>query len=48
MTIDAVTTEIIRATFNAAAERMRITMIKTSYNVVISESPRFRCRDFRP
>lgn len=38
MKIDPTTTEIIRATFNAVAERMRIAMIKTAYNIVISES----------
>ena len=29
---------VARATFNAVAERMRIAMIKTAYNIVISES----------
>ncbi len=46
--IDAITTEVIRAALNAAAERMRITMIKTAYNHIISESLDFGCAIFDP
>ena len=38
----------IRAALNAAAERMRITMIKTAYNHIISESLDFGCAIFDP
>jgi N-methylhydantoinase B len=44
--VDAVTVEVIRAALNAAAERMRITMIKTAYNHIISESLDFGCAIF--
>ncbi len=43
---DAVTVEVIRAALNAAAERMRITMIKTAYNHIISETLDFGCAIF--
>jgi N-methylhydantoinase B len=46
MPLEPVTTEVIRATFIAAAERMRITMIRTAYNIVISESLDFGCAIF--
>jgi len=46
--VDAVTVEVIRAALNAAAERMRITMIKTAYNHIISESLDFGCAIFDP
>jgi N-methylhydantoinase B len=46
MSVDLITTEIIRATFIAAAERMRITMIKTAYSHIISESLDFGCAIF--
>jgi N-methylhydantoinase B len=46
--LDAVTVEVVRAAFNAAAERMRITMIKTAYNHIISESLDFGCAIFDP
>src|SRR5262245_5618018 len=46
--VDAVTIEVIRAALNAAAERMRITMIKTAYNHIISESLDFGCAIFDP
>src|SRR5690242_21656924 len=46
--IDAVTVEVVRAALNAAAERMRITMIKTAYNHIISESLDFGCAIFDP
>lgn len=46
MTADPVTIEVIRATFNAAAERMRITMIRTAYNTIISETLDFGCALF--
>ena len=39
---------MIRAALNAAAERMRITMIKTAYNHIISESLDFGCAIFDP
>ncbi|HEY7540888.1 MAG TPA: hydantoinase B/oxoprolinase family protein [Methylomirabilota bacterium] len=45
---DAVTVELIRAALNAAAERMRITLIKTAYNHIISESLDFGCAIFDP
>jgi N-methylhydantoinase B len=45
---DAVTVEVVRAALNAAAERMRITMIKTAYNHIISESLDFGCAIFDP
>ena len=45
---DAITVEIIRAALNAAAERMRITLIKTAYNHIISESLDFGCAIFDP
>jgi N-methylhydantoinase B len=44
--VDAITVEVIRAALNAAAERMRITMIKTAYNHIISESLDFGCAIF--
>jgi N-methylhydantoinase B len=43
-----ITVEVIRAALNAAAERMRITMIKTAYNHIISESLDFGCAIFDP
>jgi N-methylhydantoinase B len=43
---DPITVEVIRAALNAAAERMRITMIKTAYNHIISESLDFGCAIF--
>ena len=43
-----VTVEVVRAALNAAAERMRITMIKTAYNHIISESLDFGCAIFDP
>ena len=46
--VDAVTVEVVRAALNAAAERMRITMIKTAYNHIISESLDFGCAIFDP
>lgn len=46
MSLDPVTTEIVRAAFNAASERMRITMIKTAYSHIISESLDFGCAIF--
>jgi N-methylhydantoinase B len=44
--VDAITVEVVRAALNAAAERMRITMIKTAYNHIISESLDFGCAIF--
>lgn len=44
--VDPITVEVIRAALNAAAERMRITMIKTAYNHIISESLDFGCALF--
>jgi hypothetical protein len=44
--VDAVTVEVVRAALNAAAERMRITMIKTAY--IIGESLDFGCALFDP
>jgi len=46
--VDAITVEVIRAALNAAAERMRITMVKTAYNHIISESLDFGCAIFDP
>src|SRR4026209_1792399 len=46
--VDAVAVEVVRAALNAAAERMRITMIKTAYNHIISESLDFACAIFDP
>jgi len=46
--VDAITVEVVRAALNAAAERMRITMIKTAYNHIISESLDFGCALFDP
>jgi N-methylhydantoinase B len=43
-----ITVEVIRAALNSAAERMRITMIKTAYNHIISESLDFGCAIFDP
>jgi N-methylhydantoinase B len=43
---DAISVEVIRAALNSAAERMRITMIKTAYNHIISESLDFGCAIF--
>jgi N-methylhydantoinase B len=43
-----VTVEVVRAALNAAAELMRITMIKTAYNHIISESLDFGCAIFDP
>jgi len=45
---DSITVEVIRAALNSAAERMRITMIKTAYNHIISESLDFGCAIFDP
>ena len=45
-TLDPITVQVIRAALNAAAERMRITMIKTAYNHIISESLDFGCAIF--
>lgn len=46
--VDPIAIEVIRAALNAAAERMRITMIKTAYNHIISESLDFGCAIFDP
>src|SRR5436309_3234314 len=46
MPLDPITVEVIRAALNAAAERMRLTMIKTAYNHIISESLDFGCAIF--
>jgi N-methylhydantoinase B len=46
--VDAISVEVIRAALNAAAERMRIAMIKTAYNHIISESLDFGCAIFDP
>jgi N-methylhydantoinase B len=46
--IDPIMVEVIRAALNAAGERMRITMIKTAYNHIISESLDFGCAVFDP
>jgi N-methylhydantoinase B len=46
--LDPITVQVIRAALNAAAERMRITMIKTAYNHIISESLDFGCAIFDP
>ena len=46
--VDAVTVEVVRAALKAAAERMRITMIKTAYNPIISESLDFGCAILDP
>jgi N-methylhydantoinase B len=46
MAVDPVTVELVRAAYNAAAERMRITMIKTAYSHIISESLDFGCAIF--
>jgi N-methylhydantoinase B len=48
MTPDAITVQVIRAALNAAAQRMRITLIKTAYNHIISESLDFGCAIFDP
>src|SRR5262252_6235844 len=45
---DTITVEIIRAALNAAAQRMRSTLIKTAYNHIISESLDFGCAIFDP
>ena len=47
-TPDAITVQVIRAALNAAAQRMRITLIKTAYNHIISESLDFGCAIFDP
>ena len=44
--LDPITVEVVRAALNAAAERMRLTMIKTAYNHIISESLDFGCAIF--
>jgi len=46
MPLDPITVEVVRAALNAAAERMRLTMIKTAYNHIISESLDFGCAIF--
>jgi len=46
--LDAISIEVIRAALNAATDRMRITMIKTAYNHIISESLDFGCAIFDP
>src|SRR2546428_7673926 len=48
MALDPITVEVIRAALNAAAEQMRLTMIKTAYNHIISESLDFGCAIFDP
>src|SRR5215813_8594310 len=48
MALDPISIEVIRAALNAAAERMRLTMIKTAYNHIISESLDFGCAIFDP
>jgi len=42
----ALSLELVLAALNAAGERMRITMIKTAYNHIISESLDFGCAIF--
>ena len=44
--LDPITGQVIRAALNAAAETMRLTMIKTAYNHIISESLDFGCAIF--
>jgi N-methylhydantoinase B len=46
--LDAISIEVIRAALNAAADRMRLTMIKTAYNHIINESLDFGCAIFDP
>jgi N-methylhydantoinase B len=46
--LDPITVEVVRAALNSAAERMRLTMIKTAYNHIISESLDFGCAIFDP
>jgi N-methylhydantoinase B len=46
--IDPITIQVVRAALNAAADRMRLTMIKTAYNHIISESLDFGCAIFDP
>jgi N-methylhydantoinase B len=46
--LTSISVEVIRAALNSAAERMRITMIKTAYNHIISESLDFGCAIFDP
>src|SRR6185436_5576530 len=46
--LDPITGQVIRAALNAAAETMRLTMIKTAYNHIISESLDFGCAIFDP
>jgi N-methylhydantoinase B len=46
LSLDPITVEVVRAALNSAAERMRLTMIKTAYNHIISESLDFGCAIF--
>ncbi|HVG78409.1 MAG TPA: hydantoinase B/oxoprolinase family protein, partial [Patescibacteria group bacterium] len=46
--LDPISVQVVRAALNAAAERMRLTMIKTAYNHIISESLDFGCAIFDP
>jgi len=46
--MNPITIQVVRAALNAAADRMRLTMIKTAYNHIISESLDFGCAIFDP
>src|SRR5262247_3389930 len=46
--LDAVTVEVVRAAFNAAAERTRLSLSKTACSNIISETPDFGCAIFDP
>src|SRR2546428_11629219 len=41
MALDPITVGVLRAALTAAAEQMRLTMIKTAYNHIISDRPDF-------
>jgi len=44
--VDPITVEVIRAAMNAAAEEMKICMLKTTYSPILNEARDFGCAIF--
>jgi N-methylhydantoinase B len=44
--VDPITVEVIRAAMNAAAEEMKICMLKTTYSLILNEARDFGCAIF--
>ncbi|MBI3795661.1 MAG: hydantoinase B/oxoprolinase family protein, partial [Deltaproteobacteria bacterium] len=44
--VDPITVEVIRAAMNAAAEEMKICMLKTTYSLILNEARDFGCAMF--